>query len=143
MVNEGWNMEGHAAGRDDRTLWRIISMLVALAALAEQAAARSFPVRFLVLCILRHAEAVAWAFVAGTPGLPLPAIDEIPAIGNDPADAILLAARLRALAAALAALLCPDWPCRNVRIGGAFRRAAPGVRLAAPDGLEPKPHDTS
>ena len=39
--------------RDIRTLERIVALLAALAGLAEMAAGRSFPVRFMVLAILR------------------------------------------------------------------------------------------
>ena len=78
-------MDGHAAIGNDRTLRRIMTMLVALAALAEQAAVRSFPVRFLTLCILRHAEVVAWAFVADATGTTRPVSGEVPAAGNGPA----------------------------------------------------------
>ena len=139
-------MNGHAAIGDDRTLRRITAMLVALAALAEQAAVRSFPVRFLVLCILRHAEAVAWGFVADATGATRPVPGEVPPAGNGPADAILLAARFAALAAALAILLRSvrslPW---NACIGGALQRFAPGPSpwLVTPDGVEPRPNDTS
>ena len=139
-------MNGHAAIGDDRTLRRIISMLVALAALAEQAAVRSFPVRFLVLCILRHAEIEASTFMADATGMTRPVSGEIPAAGNGPSDAMLLAARLRALAAALAILLRSvrslPW---NACIGGALQRFAPGPSpwLVTPDGVEPRPNDTS
>ena len=139
-------MDVHAAMGDDRTLRRIMTMLVALAALAEQAAARSLPVRFLTLCILRHAEVVAWAFVADATGMMRPVSGEVPAAGNGPSDAMLLAARLRALAAALVALLRPGRPFPwNARIGSAPHRFAPGPGpwLVAPDGVEPRPNDTS
>ena len=46
-------------------LKRIVALLLALAGLAERAAAVSHPVRRVVLCILRRAEAVAWQFVSG------------------------------------------------------------------------------
>ena len=46
-------------------LKRIVALLLALAGLAERAAAVSRPVRRVVLCILRRAEAVARPFVAG------------------------------------------------------------------------------
>lgn len=138
-------MDGHSAIGDDRTLRRIIAMLVALAALAEAVAALSLPVRFLVLCVLRHAEAVAQGFVAEATGTPGPAIGEIPTIRNGPADAVLLAVRLRALAAGLTALLgaARRFPCRNVRIGGALQRFAPCPGLITLGGWTIKPHDTS
>ena len=130
-------MNGHAAIGDDRTLRRITAMLVALAALAEQAAVRSFPVRFLVLCILRHAEVVAWAFVADAIGTTRPVSGEVPA-GNGPSDAMLLAARLRALAAALVALLRPGRPR-----AGAPVSAAHSIPVLPAGCWTRNPHDTS
>ena len=117
---------------DDRTLRRIIAMLVGLSVLAERAGARSFPVRWFVLTLLRHAEAVARDFVvetigwawqdlkdqsgsAGDPGGPLGS-------GNSPADAMALARRLRSLAALLRAVLpFADFIDReNLGAGGGF-----------------------
>ena len=136
-------MNGHAAIGDDRTLRRITAMLVALAALAEQAAVRSFPVRFLVLCILRHAEVVAWRFVADATGAMRPVSGEVPPAGNGPSDAMLLAARLRALAAALVALLRPGRPRAGAPVSAA-RSARPHSIPALPAGCwTRKPHDTS
>ena len=98
-------MDGLAI-RDDRTLGRIVATLVALAVLAERAAGRSYPVRCLVLFILRQAESVAGSFVAEAVQTFRPAgLVRIPAISNSPADATGLAMRFRALAAALGALL--------------------------------------
>jgi hypothetical protein len=102
---EGSNMDGDAAIRDIRALRRIAATLVALATLAELASGRSFPVRWLVLAILRPAEAVAAQFVAEMTYAALPARRENPACRNGPGDALLLAWRFRTLAAALAALL--------------------------------------
>ena len=136
-------MDGHAAIGDDRTLRRIMTMLVALAALAEQAAVRSFPVRFLTLCILRHAEVVAWAFVADAIGTTRPVSGEVPPAGDGPSDAMLLAARLRALAAALIALLRPGRPRAGPPVSAA-RSARPRFIPALPAGCwARKPHDTS
>ncbi|MCV0395245.1 MAG: hypothetical protein K5872_07430 [Rhizobiaceae bacterium] len=87
--------------RWDGRLRRIIAVLVALAVLAERAADRSFPVRCFVLWILRRAEAVVAEFVAEATGMPQPAFAGIGTTGNDPEDALLLAARLHALAEAL------------------------------------------
>ena len=136
-------MDLHAAIRDDRTLRRIIATLVAFAGLAEQTAARSFPVRFLALCILRHAEVLAWGFVTDATGMTPPILGEVPAVGNGPADAMLLAARFAALAAALALLLEPAPPFRSRHAGnGARRRRAFSPDL--PNGYWPhKPNDTS
>ena len=131
-------MDGHAAIGNDRTLRRIVTMLVALAALTEQAAVRSFPVRFLTLCILRHAEVVAWAFVADAIGTTRPVSGEVPAAGNGPSDAMLLAARFAALAAVLAALLRPDRPR-----AGAPVSAAHFIPVLPAGCWTRKPHDTS
>ena len=76
---------------------RIVALLVALAGLAELAAGRSAVVRGFVLWLLRHAEAVARDFVEGGEDAPLVALPMLPA-GNGPADALRLAASLRALA---------------------------------------------
>ena len=136
-------MDVHAAMGDDRTLRRIMTVLVALAALAEQAAARSLPVRFLTLCILRHAEVVAWAFVADATGTTRPVSGEVPAAGNGPSDAMLLAARFAALAAALATLLRPSRPGAGAPVSAA-RSARPHSITALPAGCwTRKPHDTS
>ena len=136
-------MDVHAAMGDDRTLRRIMTVLVALAALAEQAAARSLPVRFLTLCILRHAEIVASGFVADATGMTRPVSGEIPAAGNGPSDAMLLAARLRALAAALACLLRSGRPRAGPPVSAA-RSARPHSIPALPAGCwTRKPHDTS
>ncbi|MEO9612441.1 MAG: hypothetical protein ABJG86_10490 [Nitratireductor sp.] len=100
-----------------------MALLVALAALAERAGARSWPVRCLVLCILRRAEPVATGFVADATGLPPSVLGARPGIRNDAAGALRLAAYFRALAAALAALLRRSGRSRRLdgRIGDALR----------------------
>ena len=81
-------MDGLAI-RDDRTLGRIVATLVALAVLAERAAGRSYPVRCLVLFILRQAESVAGSFVAEAMQTFRPAgLVRIPPVPNSPDDAI-------------------------------------------------------
>ena len=102
-------MDVQAAIRDDAALSRIVATLIALAALAERSASRSCVVRCLVLLILRPAETLAREFVTGVTATPLPGIKDPETrneIRNGPEDAILLASRFRALAAALGALLC-------------------------------------
>jgi hypothetical protein len=105
------------AVQDRGTLQGIARTLLALALLAERSAARSFPVRFLVLAILFRAEAIARRFVArtaatliaeaidaGCPDVPFPdlaCLDEPDGLHYGAADAVLLALRLRILAAAL------------------------------------------
>ena len=105
------------AVQDRVTLQGIARTLLALALLAERSAARSFPVRFLVLAILYRAEAIARRFVARTAatliaesidaGCPCPdfpdlaCLDEPAGLHYGAADAALLALRLRILAAVL------------------------------------------
>ena len=119
--------------RNDRTLRRIIATLVALAGLAERAAYRSLPIRWLVLCLLRHAESVTRDHVAETTGWDWSDLEYAFGIdapdagfdagqgagngladagiatgaGNGPADALAIAWRLRALATVLGVLLSP------------------------------------
>ncbi|HHZ09000.1 MAG TPA: hypothetical protein GX405_09510 [Rhizobiales bacterium] len=108
-----------AGGLQDRgTFPGIARTLLALALLAERAAARSLPVRFLVLALLFRAEAIARRFVAreaasliaeaaetGCPDFPdLAGLGELPGPHRGAADAALLSLRLRILAAVLGAL---------------------------------------
>ncbi len=103
-----------AATQDDRTMRRIAALLVSFAVMAERAAGRSFPVRFVVLCILRHAEAVALSFVAETFEADVFYVEGEAETGYGPADAMAIALRLRALASLVFAMLDPadlddDW----------------------------------
>ena len=99
----------NGAALDERTLRRIIATLVALAVLAERAAGRSFPVRWLVLTILRYGEAVALDYVADTTGMDWSCFEHEVEPGNSPIDAAILAWRFRMLAAMLSALLGSAW----------------------------------
>jgi hypothetical protein len=135
--------------RDERTLRQIIAALAALAVRAERSAARCFLVRWFVLTALRRAEAVLCRYVADVTGIDEPFFEDDVRPGSDPADATLLAWRLRWLAAFLAALLddaCAvhawtpglDGP-RRLRAGQphvSTRRAAPGCGTF-------QPYDTS
>jgi hypothetical protein len=78
-------------------LMRIVALLGALAGLAELAAGRSPAMRGFVLWILRRAESVARDFVADGQDAPIALMPVGPA-GGRPADAMRLAASLRALA---------------------------------------------
>lgn len=133
--------------RNRGALRRIMAVLVALAVLAERAGSRSFPVRWLVLSVLRSAEAVAREFVAETTRTPQPSIEGIPEIRNAPADALLFASHFRALAAALGALLsrARRSPCRSARVDSALCHFAqsPGRLLINLVGWTPNPNDTS
>ncbi|CAG1012688.1 MAG: hypothetical protein F9K19_07275 [Rhizobiaceae bacterium] len=97
-------MEGALENRG--TFRGIARTLLVLALLAERAAGRSLPVRFLVLAILYRAEAVARAFVAGTTGADC--LDEPSVMRYGAADAEILALRLRMIAAVLGVLADAD-----------------------------------
>ena len=134
-------------GLDDRRLRRIIAMLVALAVLAERASARSFPVRWLVLSLLRHAEGVARGFVVEATQWEWPGLEDDLEPGSSPMDAALLGLRLRLLAAVLGALPGPadrldGW---NARIVRPHRRFVPVPRQLSPahGGRARWYHDTS
>lgn len=93
--------------RNGGMLLKIAALLVSLSLVAERAAGRSFPVRWLVLAILRRAEAVATAFAAataeaaGATEADFPWLDEPAECGASPLDAAWLALRFRLLAALL------------------------------------------
>ena len=140
-------------GLDDRTLRRIIALLVSFAALAESAATRSFPVRWLVLAILRCAETVALDHVTEATHVDFSALKDERSHGHDAYDAALLAWRLRTLASLLGTLLAParhpdDWTL-DLESWTSGRNAlpcglAPLVGLfAVLNGREPAVHDTS
>ncbi len=135
-------MDVHAATRDDRTLRRIVALLVSFAILAERVADRSGLVRLLVLWLLRRAAAVAEEFVFEETGMPLPA-EGFAAPGNGPEEALRLAAHFRVLAAALAAMLPDGWLFdRPARRGFALGHAAPRSSCAE-GGWRLEPNDTS
>ena len=93
---------------DERTLRRIIALLVSFAALAERAAGRSFPIRWLVLTLLRYVYSVALGYVIESAPWAWPYLEDAAEPGSGPMDAVLLGQRLRMLAAVLGALLPPD-----------------------------------
>ena len=132
---------------DDRTLRRIVALLVALAVFAERAAGRSFAVRCLVLAILRYAEGVARDYVVEVTTLEWPRFDEPLVPGCRPSDAALLAWRLRMLAAVLGALLQPENRIDDqvAEHAGAVRGRAPrgDWLLVTPGVWAPQIHDTS
>ncbi len=137
-------MDVQAAIGGGRRLRRIMALLVSLAGLAERAASRSLPVRWLVLWLLRQAESVAEAFVFEETGLPLPPVEGFAAEGFGREDALHLAARFRALAAWLGALLAVAclFGRRPARQDIAFCSVAPGSGHL-PGGRRPMPNDTS
>ena len=137
-------MDVQAAIRDDAALSRIVATLIALATLVERSASRSYAVRCLVLLVLRPAETMAREFVTVLTGMPLPGIKG-PETRNGPEDAILLASRFRAFAAALGALILlarrfARWNARRA----AVRFAPHSGRLPVTSGdWTRKPNDTS
>ena len=96
--------------REERALGRIAAILVMLSLVAERAAGRSLPVRFLLLLILRRADAVVTAFVvretqaAGATGDDFPWLGEEADSGSSPLHAAWFALRFRLLAEVL--VLC-------------------------------------
>ena len=143
MERLGMNVQ--ATIRDIWMLKSIVATLLALAALAERAGARSYPVRVLALCFLRPAEAIACEFVAEVAPAQRLAGNALLSNGSD--DPVHLAARFRTLAAALVVflrILC-RFDCWNARPDGLVHRIAPcpgrhPVTLGVP---APEPHDTS
>ncbi|MCO5162206.1 MAG: hypothetical protein M9939_13800 [Mesorhizobium sp.] len=89
-------------GRGQEVLYSIVSTLLALAALAEKAAGDTPWVRFCVLWAARQADLIARDYVAGSTWnaagrLWSPALPNV-RYGTGPADALDIAASLRALA---------------------------------------------
>ena len=140
-----WRGTGMDVGVDDRTLRRIIAMLVALAVLAERASARSFPVRWLVLTLLRYAEGVARGFVVEATQWEWPGLEDDLEPGSSPLDAALLGLRLRLLTAVLGALLpaADRLYGPNACIDRARHRLAPHVNSLMADGWHIRAYDTS
>jgi hypothetical protein len=136
-------MEG--AWRNERMLLKVAALLVALSLLAERAAGRSFPVRFLLLAILWRAEAVARAFVTRETPADWPDLDETPGMRGHPVEAAWLAMRLRMLAAILCDLVAAachsvgDSSCAGFVPGG----SAPVLLFVFPARRPLPPHDTS
>lgn len=132
---------------DERGTRRIIALLLSLANLAERAAARSLPVRWLVLVLLRRAQAVVLPLVVEVAGID-PACFDDPEAGFRPVDAMLLAASLRMIATLLSACLSGSTIALTVRAprGHAARTACSLLfhsALANPLGLPQAPWDTS
>lgn len=117
-------------------LMRIVVLLLALSALAERACLASRSVRVSVLCYLRPAEEVAWSLIAEEVVLSESAFE-----GGDPASVMLLAARFRALALALAFLACRFGG--RVRAGVAPMAAGAAGNFAGRGSARPQPFDTS
>ena len=127
----------YAANMGERRLRRLMVLLVGLALLAERAAGRSWPVRRLVLWMLRRAEFAVGDYVFAVTGTPPSAFGGIAADENSPAEACRIAASFRMLAAILGGLLSI-----------ARRRGLPAIPVA-PCVFRPlersaeKPNDTS
>jgi hypothetical protein len=132
-------MRGRAQKGRDR-LEGIAALLLSLAGLAEHAATRSAPVRFIVLWLLRRAEEVAAEFVGARPSVCVWAGQDpcAPDETHGPAEALALALSLRLLALAVQAMAdeaarrpdttgisgCID---QITRIVQALKPAAPGA----------------
>lgn len=130
------------AQRNFQTLSRIMATLIALAALADRAGGMAFPVRWVVLAVLRQAEAVAAGFVAETMPADWPSIEQSAESETGPVDAAWLAWRFRLLAAMLGALL--SWLFDSFSMEQAPRRFAPRPRLlVTPCAWTLRPVDTS
>jgi hypothetical protein len=121
-----------AIEQERAALMRIVTLLGALAGLAELAASRSPAMRGFLLWILRRAEAAARDFVAGGPGGRIASMPVEPA-GCGPADAMRLAASLRALSRQL------DRQARQMRVmlgeGGGKTQLPPLGRTPAIRGI--------
>ena len=112
-----------------------------------RAAGRSFPVRWLVLALLRYAETVARDYVIETAPWAWPYLENEPEAGSTPMDAALLGLRLRMLAAVLGAML----PAEDQLDGWTASRDAARHCLASgvllfvvqANGLRPVFYDTS
>jgi hypothetical protein len=122
-------------------LLKIAALLVSLSLVAERAAGRSLPVRFLILLILRRAEAVATAFVvleteaAGATGDDFPWLDEIAEDGSSPLHAAWFALRFRALAEVLELCRAAGRP-RNDSAGSRARSGnTSGITSGIGDGI--------
>ena len=96
-------MDGRA--RNGRRLRSIIALLLSLASVADAAAGRTFPIRWLVLAILRRGERAAQVYVAEAMQVEWADLEGAMEAGVDPGDAALLAWRFRWFAAVLSALL--------------------------------------
>jgi hypothetical protein len=131
------------AGSNQRMLRRTIALLVGLAGLAERAAGRCFAVRFLVLILLRRAEALACDYVAGETGVEGLWFDDGMEATSRPADALLLAERFRLLAEVLVGLLDPAGPSRgrpDFRLRAPRRRSSDRAAAAAMPGRRSHRH---
>jgi hypothetical protein len=147
------------AAQDRGTLRGIARTLLGLALLAERAAGRSLPVRFVVLVLLGRAETIARAFAEREIehcgwGLDLTFLGESRGMHFGAADAELLALRLRMLAALLGALADAEGETDDRTAGRSIARSAhwapcsggapdPVLLLVFPARRRLRPHDTS
>lgn len=138
--------------QDRGTLAGIARSLLALALIAERAAARSFTVRFLLLAVLWRAEAIARAYVLREVGATGWNLDAPLALHGGAAEAELLALRLRMLAAVLGALADANPDSGECTVGSPAGRAyRPGdaphwpvfLLFRLPAARRSRPHDTS
>lgn len=132
-------MDWRAKGGMDM-LERIVALLLSLAGLADSAGARPDDIRCRALVFLRQAEAVAHAALFdlvrdfGAPAVPQATVAP-PLDGDSPADAALLALRLRALALLITGLV--TWLRKTMRRGRCARLWTLAVALVrAVDGAD-------
>jgi len=101
-------MDGETIGgeRDLRRLYRVISLLLALAGLAERMVGRPAALRCAILWLLRPVEAITEDYLAALSGYEAGDPDPMVRRFDDdgPEGALALAARFRAIAAALLTL---------------------------------------
>lgn len=117
----GWLERNGDMERNGQMLERILALLLALAAIADRASGLPAPVRLRLLAILCPGEAAARGLVIGTtPG----AKTEAAAASHEAGPAALLAARCRALACVVGALLVEARRLARVLRHEASRRAA-------------------
>ncbi len=114
---------------DGRIARRIVALLLSIAGIAECAAHRSFPVRWILLVLLRRAEAAALALLVDVIAIDGSEFDDGDA-GFRPVDALLLAARLRTIAALLAVVLAVPPLAHRRRTGRDTARPAIRLRFA-------------
>ena len=107
-------------GRELEAIKSIMAMLFALADLADRASRAPYPVRSFVFWLLRRAEAVAREWVDGPADFWPVAIRA----GDDPADALDLAASFRRLACAVRELTAQSRPFARRWHDDGGRRAA-------------------
>jgi hypothetical protein len=132
-------MDGETIGgeRDLRRLYRVISLLLALAGLAERMVGRPAALRCAILWLLRPVEAITEDYLAALSGYEAGDPDPMVRRFDDdgPEGALALAARFRAIAAAL--LTLAEAACAFVMPAVRAPRPAFAAPAAAGEDLRP------